>query len=324
MLLSPPRLVAVLVTLGGVCVAMAACASAPQSAGRTGKITPLACPASFPGTAPWVPDRPRGIDGRSRMVPQQAPSRAMICAYKVGSESGRSATSALTGTRQLAGPLAELASDLTWLPRQLHGTSYACAGIGLGEQTNYLLGLTYPTGTQWVSSTDDVSDCTTTSNGPFTSQVNIGGQIAASYRSATWAPIPPPHLTGTDHDPCAARRSGRFGQDQHLLPGRPTSIRLCAGTAGPRATTYRTAMLDRGFQPLVDALDALRTRPTTSECQGDGQQATFYELLAGYADGPGVLVRIDPHCAPAIDNRSLQAADASTVLPLLQQLLPSN
>jgi hypothetical protein len=322
MLLSPLRLVAVIVTLGGVSAAMDACASEPQSAGRPGKIRPLACPANFPGTAPWVPARPQGIDGRSRMVPQQAPSRAMICAYQVGSNSGRSPTSALTGTRQLAGRLTELASDLTWLPRELHGTSYACAGIGLGEQTNYLLGLTYPTGTQWVSSTDDVSDCTTTSNGPFTSQVNIGGQVAASYRSATWAPIPLPHLTGTDHDPCAARRSGRFGQDQHLLPGQPTSIRLCVGTAGPRATTYRTTLRNRGFQPLVDALDVLRTRPTTSECQGDGQQATFYELLASYAQGPDVLVRIDPHCVPAVDNGTLQAFDARPVVPLLRQLLP--
>ena len=121
------------------------------------------------------------------MVPRQAPSRALICAYNVGA--GRPG-SALTGTRHLAGRFAELAADLTWLPRQPAGASYACAAVGLGRQTDYLLGLTYPTGTEWVSSTDDVSECTTTSNGRFTSQVDIGAQVAASYRRSTTASNP--------------------------------------------------------------------------------------------------------------------------------------
>src|SRR5882757_9641798 len=80
--------------------------------------------------------------------------------------------------------------------------------------------------------------------------------------------------------------------------------------------------LDHGFQSLIDALNALRTTPTTSSCQGDGSQATFYELLARFDQGPDVLVRIDPHCAPAIDNRSVQASDANSVMQLLGQLLP--
>jgi hypothetical protein len=243
----------------------------------------------------------------------------MICAYKVGSNAGASRNSSLTGTRQLAGRLPDLATDLTWLPRQLRGTSYACAAIGSAQQTNYLLGLTYPTGTEWVSSTDDEGECTTTSNGRFTSQIHIGAQLAASYRAATWAPIPAPHVSSTDHDPCATRRSGRLGEDQQLVPGQPGSIRLCAGTPGRSTTSYRVATLTRGFQPLIDALNALPTTPTKSECQGDGHQVTFYVLLASYQQGPEVIVRIDPHCAPAIDNRSLQASSAITIMPLLEQ-----
>jgi hypothetical protein len=316
------RAAAVIVAVVALCGAAAACGSAPVTGGDTGKITPLSCPAAFAGPAPWVPGPAQGIDSSSRMVPQQTPSQAMICAYLVAESTGGSAEPALTGTRQVAGRLDELATDLTWLPRELAGTSYACPSIGLGQQTNYLLGLTYSTGTEWVSSTDDVSDCTTTSNGRFTSHVNIGAQVAASYRVASWAPIPPPHITRTDHDPCATPRPGRLGQEQHLLPGQPTSIRLCAGTIGRSATSYQSATLSRGFQPLIDALNALPTTPTNSQCQGDGSQATFYELLASYSQGPDVLVRIDPHCAPAIDNETLQAANASTVAPLLLQLLP--
>src|SRR5439155_11001269 len=128
-----------------------------------------------------------------------------------------------------------------------------------------------PNGTEWVSSTDDEGGCTTTSNGRFTSQVNIGAQVAASYRAAAWAPIPPPPFN-TSHDPCMEWRTGRLGQEQQLVPGQPTSMRLCSGTVRSEAA-YRSIMLSRGFQPLLDALNALPTKPTQSACQGDGSQA---------------------------------------------------
>ena len=93
------------------------------------------------------------------------------------------------------------------------------------------------------------------------------------------------------------------------------------GNRRPNGTSYRSLTLSHGFQPVIDALNALSTTPTWSSCQGDGSQATFYELLAEYDQTPGVLVRIDLHCAPAIDNRTLQAANAKTVVPLLDDLL---
>jgi len=69
-----------------------------------------------------------------------------------------------------------------------------CAACGSGRVTDAHAGdpapLTCPTGTEWVSSTDDVSECTTTSNGRFTSQVDIGAQVAASYRRSTTASNP--------------------------------------------------------------------------------------------------------------------------------------
>jgi hypothetical protein len=305
-----------------VVVALIMCGSAAACAEPRGtNAAPLSCPATFVGTAPWVPDQPDGIDGGTRMAPSQAPVRAFICGYHLVGDVARVDESSLTGKRQLTGGLTELATDLTWLPPKLAGSLYACAGIGLGQRTNFLIGLTYPAGTEWVSSTDDAAECTTTSNGRFTSSLNIGAQVAASFQAATWTPIPPPRITGTDHDPCAARRAGRLGQDQQLVPGQPTSIRLCAATVGRTDTSYGSATLSHGFQPVLDALNALSTTPTQSSCQGDGSQATFYELLADYDQGPNVAVRIDPHCVPAIDNRTVQAANAKTVVPLLDDLL---
>jgi hypothetical protein len=116
-------------------------------------------------------------------------------------------------------------------------------------------------------------------------------------------------------------RPGRFGQDRQLVPGQPRSIRVCAGTTGISDTSYRSATRSAGFRPLLDALNKLARTPTTSSCQGDGDQSTFYELLATYDRGPSVLIRIDPHCAPAIDNETLQAADAHDVVPPLEEVL---
>jgi len=301
--------------------AATACRSAPGAGGDSGKARQLSCPARFVGTAPWVPDRPRGIDGNSRLVPQQAPSQALICAYGLSAANPGATESTLKGSRHLTGPLDALAADLTWLPRQPHGSTYACGGMGIGiERTNYLIGLTYPSGTEWVSSTDDEGNCTTTSNGRFASQVNIGSYVTAAYRSTKWAPIQP-HNPGTGHDPCVVTPVGRLGQDKQLIPGSPTSILGCSSVFRSPTSLQVTTLTD-GFQPLIDALNALHTKPTTSECDEDRNESIYYELLVHYAQGPAVAVYIDPHCTPAIDNHSLQASDASSVTPLLQQLLP--
>lgn len=313
--------VAVIIAAMALSGVATACSSAPGADGDSGKLRQLSCPARFVGTAPWVPDRPRGIDGNSRLAPQQAPSRALICAYGRSAANPGATEYTLKSSRQLTGPLDALAGDLTWLPRQLHGSTYACGGMGIGlDRTNYLIGLTYPTGTEWVSSTDDEGNCTTTSNGRFTSQLNIGPYVTAAYRSTKWAPIHPRN-PGTGHDPCVVSPVGRLGQDEQLVPGSPTSILGCSSVVRS-SPSLQVTTLTHGFQPLVDALNALRTKPTTSECDGDRNESIVYELLVHYAQGPDVAVYIDPHCTPAIDNHSLQASDASSVTPLLQQLLP--
>ena len=44
-------------------------------------------------------------------------------------------------------------------------------------------------------------------------------------------------------------------------------------------------------------------------------------MVFGYQAGPAVRVVVIPSCDPAIDNGSLQAFDADTVVPLLERAL---
>jgi len=52
--------------------------ASPQPAGRG--VAP-SCPARYARQAPWVPAKPAGVDGRSRLVPAKTPSSALICGY---------------------------------------------------------------------------------------------------------------------------------------------------------------------------------------------------------------------------------------------------
>jgi hypothetical protein len=105
-----------------------------------------------------------------------------------------------------------------------------------------------------------------------------------------------------------------------MVPADPVSVQVCEATVGGDVN-YRSVTATDGYRGLVEALDALPTQLSTSSCQGTGQQVVSYSLLFRYAEGPPVLVRVDPNCDPSIDNQSLQAKDASTVLPLIRRLL---
>src|SRR6185437_15080017 len=94
----------------------------------------LSCPASYAHQAPWVPTKPTGIDGRSRLVPQITPSSALLCAYRGRNTARQQAGWALSGRRSLAGGLASLVGQLTWKPHSPH-QPIACTLVG-GPQTN--------------------------------------------------------------------------------------------------------------------------------------------------------------------------------------------
>lgn len=265
---------------------------------------PLSCRATYAGQAPWVPARPAGIDGHARLVPQQTPISALICAY-AGSNTARRQTGwALSGRRRLTGGLTALAAQLSWQPR---GQAGFCAGVG-GNQTNYLIGLTYPGGGRiWVAATDDRGDCVPTSNGEFTSFGVVGPTVSRAFASGRWPARQPVSCNGYGLD------VGRLGQDAVMVPPGSTSLTICT-TAGH---TFMS-----GYQALITALNALPTRPSTHACTGEtGLVSSFYQLLFSYPKGPPAEVTILGGCHPAVDNQSLQSQSASTVLPIIKRLL---
>jgi len=275
--------------------------------GGADRIRGASCPARYAGQAPWVPARPDGVDGRSRLVPQQTPSSALICAYAGSNTATRQVGWALSGRRSLAGDVAGLAGQVTWQPRRVPGQQVFCTLMG-GRQTNYLIRLTYPGGaTIWVAATDEPNECVDASNGEFTSSGIIGPDVSRAFASGRW-PAPQPVS-------CARPRQdiGRLGQDTAMVPAGSTSLIICATKAHT---------LTSGYQPLVLALNRLPTRPSTRSCSPSPRpSAPMYQLLFSYPQGPPVSVFIISGCYPEIDNLGLQSNSASNILPVIQQLL---
>jgi hypothetical protein len=279
----------------------------PVSGGAVPVQRPLSCPASYAHEAPWVPAKPAGIDGRSRLVPQITPSSALLCAYRGSNMAKQQAGWALSGRRSLAGGLASLADQLTSQPRRPH-QPIACTLVG-GPQTNYLIGLAYPGGARiWVTATDEPNECVAASNGEFASSGIIGPSVSTAFTSGRW-PARPPVVCNRPYQDI-----GRQGQGTAMVPAGSTSVTICA----PKA---RTRTLTSGYQALVSALNRLPTRPSTHGCSGTPAPSGFYQIFFSYPEGPPVLVSILIGCHPAIDNDDLQATSASSVMPVVRQLL---
>lgn len=265
----------------------------------------LSCPASYAHQAPWVPAKPAGIDGGSRLVPRDTPSSALICAYRGSNTARQQAGWALSGQRSLAGGLASLAGQLTWQPHRPR-QPIACTLMG-GPQTNYLIGLAYPGGARiWVAATDEPNECVGASNGEFTSSGVIGPAVSKAFASGRWPARTPVSCNRSYQD------TGRLGQGAAMVPAGSTSVTICA----PKARTVTTS-----YQALVSALNRLPTRPSTHGCSGTPGPSGAYEIFFSYPEGPPVLVSILIGCHPAIGNGDLQATSASSVMPVVRQLL---
>jgi len=266
--------------------------------------SPLSCPARYAKPAPWVPAKPAGVDGRSRLVPRRTPWSALVCSY-AGSNIGRQSGWALSGRRVLDGGLARLAAQLSRQPRKIPGQQIACTLVG-GRQTNYIIGLTYPGGgVVWVAATVDPNACVTTSNGEFTSFGRIGLLTQRAFKTGLWPNRPRPS--------CKFWETGRLGQERAMVPAGVTSLLIC--------TAHRVRMITSGYQPLVVRLNGLPKRPSIGGCSNTGRRGPYYRLLFSYPNGPPVWVDINVGCYPEIDNFSLQSNSASSVLPILSRLL---
>jgi hypothetical protein len=292
--------------------ALAACTpnAAPVSTAPVpaAPVVSLACPKSVPAgsrTSAWLPAAPRGLDGSARLAPLRVPARVVVCAY-IGPRS----TAGRTGSVLLTGDLGGVAGDLAWIPPSQ--TIGECADyLRPADGDYYLIGLSYPGASEWVAAPGN--HCAGSSNGVFSSSVNLSGRASAWYQAQRWT------VTPASDDACHPSGFGRLGQHSSMVPDHPVSVSLCEVKAGGGHATGHTKTSEVGR--LASALDALRASGGQSQCRPAGRVLTEYSLLFGYVQGPPVLVLVAASCTPAITNGSLQSGDAATVLPLIQSLL---
>ena len=104
-----------------------------------------------------------------------------------------------------------------------------------------------------------------------------------------------------------------------MVPAGSTSLTICAA---------KDRTLTSGYQGLVTALNRLPARVSSRGCSASpggaesyGATEGSYRLLFSYPQGPQVVVNVISGCIPAIDSLYLQANSASSIVPILQQLL---
>jgi hypothetical protein len=100
-----------------------------------------------------------------------------------------------------------------------------------------------------------------------------------------------------------------------MVPAGETSLTICVSGKAHRFAS--------GYQALVLALNRLPTRPSAGGCTPSPASSlpTWYDLYFSYAQGPLASVSIAVGCRPAIENGYLQSDSASTVMPVIRQLL---
>jgi len=296
----------------------------PGHSGRHATTTPstavLDCPTTPPAASsprdlyPVPPPRSDALTVSDRLVPTTAPARAVVCAY-LHQDAGR-----LTGSRVVDSGLGTIPDTLAWLPPQGAAPQACTADLRPTDGDAYLIGLSYPSGTLWVAAPGN--HCLGSSNGRFTTRAHVATDAIAAYRSGGWTP--PAKIA---EDGCRVT-TGRLGQERALVPGAPDSVLVCQGlgTGGvpPNAVGRSRVGTTADRLALVATLSALPTEPNQSLSLAhciEPAQLRYYFVTFSYRVGPPVTVSLVPGCTPAIHNGSLQASDASTVLPIVQRVL---
>lgn len=295
-----------------------AAATAPSMAGDSPAAPPPPppCPAAWTDTSTRVPAVTAATPA-DRLLPETPVASARLCAY-LGSNMAPMAGRPLSGQTVLAGGLADMTTDLRWLPPAAGDET--CNAMG-GPQTNFLLSLRLASGgSMWVFAAEDVNHCLRSTNGRYQTLHTSGPQFAAGLRAGRWVPAPP------EQDPSTCGAAGRFGHQDALVPTGVTAVRICrAGRTTVRITEPSV------FQPLLAGLAAFPTEPSIIQCHYPIVDAatkkeiplSFYDVAFDYPSGPSVRLVVARGCRPALDNTSLQSADATGIIPMLEVLLSS-
>ncbi|MTD16229.1 hypothetical protein GIS00_20020 [Nakamurella sp. YIM 132087] len=289
--------------------------------------TPATCPAELAPDGPpihgrWVPTKPtRDFD---TLVPDEIPTHALTCRYRFGTPSGEPGKSGPVAS-VLTGDLTTMVGEIRSWPTDLDGAGGVCPAAGQSMTDTVLYGLTYADGsTVWISA--DTNLCSKLGNGRDTADVNRAHQLISSSRAGRWLTIEEIFESCPQDYNCASYNQGRWGQQLEMVPAGATEVEVGRATWRDQLNpTLRTVPADpalvAGFNDLpVDG-------PSQGSCTPDGEPANedhLYTVRFSYADGPTVLIRVSPHCTPAVDNGSLAAGspdDLGTIVPMLDQII---
>ena len=276
----------------------------------------LECPATITDQEGMtVPEKPQGVDGNARLLPDREPESLVLCSYPVLDMVNGSLTAPFrlkTRTVVSAGERSEMVELLTWAPLD-NLRSKACTAIG-GDETVHLIGSRYPDAIVWVAAKADPNGCSRSTNGDFVSPAAVGSRLDAIVGDeARRDPAP----TGS----CAGWGFGRLGAPLSLAPEGDPRVTVCRNRAN--GTEQPTRLSGEQSREVVAALRGLTVGPSESSCSNTGDDySRQFRLLLDYAEGPAVWVNVSPTCTPQAFSSGLAADDAGSVIDLVEQWSP--
>jgi len=274
----------------------------PESVGSVDLVEPAA-----------VPQKPQGVDGAARLLPDRDPASVVVCGYPTADI--RKPLSAPFGLakRTVAsdGQRAALVEAMTWSPRVTGGPG-VCT-LMAGNETAYLVGAAYGDAIVWISALADANACSTSTNGDFRS--GPGPAVVLDQMFGTRTP------PAADVVACNRASWGRLGDDRSLAPDGDPTVTVCRDAANG---TVKVTRLDAAPSAEVTAaLRALPTRPTGHTCQGSDKASDGrFTLVLAYAAGPPVRINVDPGCTPSVLGSGLESQDAGSLVDLVEQWSP--
>lgn len=274
----------------------------------------LECPATITDREGMtVPERPQGVDGNARLLPDREPDSLVVCSYPVLDMMNGSLTAPFRlKTRRVlsGGGRSEVVELLTWAPLD-NLRSKACTAIG-GDETVHLIGSRYRDAIVWVAAKADPNGCSKATNGDFVSSAAVGSLLDAIVDNRR-DPAPTAACTGWG--------LGRLGDHLSLAPEGDPRVTVCRIRAD--GTEQPTRLSTGQSREVVAALRRLAVGVSDSGCSNTGDDySRQFRLVLDYADGPAVWVNVSPTCAPQAFSSGLAADDAGSVIDLVEQWSP--
>lgn len=278
----------------------------------------LECPANLADDrGRTVPEKPQGVDGNARLVPDREPESLVVCRYPV--------LDLMTGSLEAPFALASRhvvpASDrqtvvdlLTWAPR---GTTEgrACTAMA-GNESVHLVGAMYGDAVVWVVAKADANSCSGATNGDFESRAPVGVSLERIYGEEP-GPVTPPAEQAT----CGGWSMGRLGDDQTLVPEGSPVVTVCRLAVS--GSWQETQLDEERSARVVTELRQLAVRPTLGTCEGaDPAADDAFRLVLTYPRGPSVHIGVTPSCRPPVLGGGVESPDVGGLVELVEQWSP--